>query len=162
MPRTALGISTESLRLSTRAQTQLCHAHTQALVTSSVLSMTCLKPELWKGRCSQDSQKCQPRSPCWVAVRASLHPCPLSWGSSQPCCPISLLETHRFFPLTVHRLKKISFQRQLNTGSVVLPQLPTDFYPCSTVCPTPDHIKQHDEHLSHEHLSFPFLSPGEN
>lgn len=45
-PRTAPGIRAESLTLSASAQTQLRHAHTQPLVTSAVLSMSCPKTGL--------------------------------------------------------------------------------------------------------------------
>lgn len=72
MPRTAPGVSAESLRLSPGAQTQLCRAHTQALGTS-VLSMSCPKTGLWKVGGSQDPQKSQARSLCWVSGQASIH-----------------------------------------------------------------------------------------
>lgn len=39
------GIRAESLRPSAGVQTRLCHAHTQPLVTSPVLSMSC--PKNW-------------------------------------------------------------------------------------------------------------------
>lgn len=47
--------------------------------------------------------------------------------------------------------------------SMVLPQPSAVFYPHGTVCNPPDHSKQCDEHLSHEHLSLlPSFPPGEN
>lgn len=75
MPRTAPGVSAESLS----AQTRLCR--TQALGTAPVLPMSCSKSELWNMGDSQDPQKSQARNLHWVNVGASLHPCLLALES---------------------------------------------------------------------------------
>lgn len=153
MPRTAPGVSAGSLRLSTSAQTWLNHAHTQAL-GSSVLSMSCPKTGLWKVEGSQDPQKPQPTTHVgWVSGQASIQ------GAEGLGLLFFLLETHNFFPSSVHIIREISCQGQL---FMVLPQPPTAFYPQGTACPTLAHMKQSDEHPSREHPCSPFLPPGEN
>lgn len=144
----------ESPRPSTGAQTRLCHAHTQLLVTSPVLSTSCPKTGLWRTGGSQDLKRSQARSQCWVGVRTSLHPCLLTLESGWSFSLFfSLLEIHLFFLSTVHRLREFSFQGQLSMCSTVLPQPSAAFCPHGTPCSPTDRVKQCDEHLSHEHLS---------
>lgn len=64
------------------------------------------------------------------------------WSWSLVFCPAN----------TAHRLREISLQGQLSMRSMMFPQ-PLQLLSQSTVCLPPDHIKQCDEHLSHEHLS---------
>lgn len=152
VPRTAPGGRAESLRL---------HQCTDQCTHSGAGDFSCPFHELSRNWALEGGRF--PRAPKFPTKNPVLGECqgktpsmPSALGSSCGLL-LCLLETHHSFPSTLHTLREISFQGQL---SMVLPQIPTVFYPHSTACPTPDLIKQCDEHPSHEHLSSPFLPWG--